>query len=128
MGRATRRDHRDTLGEDAAEAEARAFVDTWVRRNANVTAKDRLHLFAGDGEEGELAPADVRRDPERLLKWTEVFQPDMIVSDATAAVNARNRTGSELWDRVRQARPGERLSVRLAADFLRQQERGSHGA
>lgn len=123
MGRAAprRREQEAALDADVAEAEAQAFVHAWIRRNATITAKDRLHIFAGDGEEGDLVPAEIRRDPERLLKWTELHQPDMIVSDATAAVNARNRVSSELGYRMRKLNPKARFTARDVAEFIRRE-------
>jgi len=102
--------------DEEAEAKAWAFVYAWMLRHVTITANDRLHLLAGEGEEGDLAPAEVRRDPERLLKWCEVFQPEMILDDVWAAHNALNRVSyAEL------GLPGAGFSHVDRAEFIRRE-------
>jgi hypothetical protein len=102
MGKAAR--DRAARAPEAPEAPREA---TWsdvraLSGPAVVTARDRLHLFAGEGEEGFTAPESVRKDPDLLLAWCERYEPESVLVDATALIKATNRQHGELMARLRE--------------------------
>jgi hypothetical protein len=72
------------------------WADVHELLDVTITDADRLHLFAGDGDEEPEAPASVRADPTLLLAWCRYYQPEMVLDDEVALINAHNRTMSEV--------------------------------
>jgi hypothetical protein len=87
-----------------------SWKDAHELLSVEVTDGDRLHLFAGDSEEGSEAPESVRRDPAKLLSWCRYYQPEMILDDESALVAARNRTMAEVVYRIRCREPKLRVT------------------
>jgi hypothetical protein len=107
----------------APEAAEPADEPTWKDAHAllavEITDADRLHLFAGDGDEEPEAPESVRRDPTLLLAWCRYYQPDMLLDDATALVNARNRCMSEIVHSIRHRDPKRRINPKDVIEHLK---------
>ncbi len=116
---------RTALAPEAATEDVEAVTWTDVHALAPstvITAKDRLHLFAGDGEEGDEAPASIRHNPEALLEWCRRYQPGCLLSDETALVNATNRTHTEFMRPLRKHDPKRRWIPADALTYLLETE------
>lgn len=86
-----------------------------------VTTRDRLHLFAGEGEEGFTAPESVRKDPDLMLAWCERYEPESVLDDATALVRATNRYTAETVSRFRESDPKAKPTPALVLAFIEQE-------
>jgi hypothetical protein len=95
------------------------WADAHALLDVEVTATDRLDLFAGDGEAGPEAPDSVRSDPELLLAWCLKYEPRSVLPDEAAMVQARNRTMSEVVARIRRSNPKLRVTPTHVIDYLR---------
>jgi hypothetical protein len=98
---------------DVTWADAHALLDV------EITATDRLDLFAGDGEAGPEAPDSVRSDPELLLAWCLKYEPRSVLPDEAALVQARNRTMSEVVREIRSRNPKLRVTPAHVIEHLK---------
>lgn len=105
---------RPVAPEEDAEREP-TWQDAHALLDVEITAIDRLDLFAGDGETGPEAPDSVRADPELLLGWCLRYEPRSVLDDAASLVQARNRVMSE----VRRRDPKIRVTPTLVIEHLR---------
>jgi hypothetical protein len=106
LGRLERHLARHDEPDDDARPEACAqLVREYVEVRAVITSADRLHLFAGEGEEGYTAPASIRADPERMLEWCRRYEPESVLDEQDAWIAALNRTHGELVGRFRAQDP-----------------------
>jgi hypothetical protein len=96
--------------DDSAEAPEPTWTDAHELLDVEITAIDRLDVFAGDGEEGPEAPQSVRIDPELLLPWCQRYEPQSVLDDKAALVNARNRTMAAVVYEIRCRDPKLRVT------------------
>lgn len=108
-------------------AESKPAEVTWSDVHAlldvEIIARDRLDLFAGDGETGPEAPDSARSDPSALLAWCERYEPRSVLDDETALGQARNRTMSEVVREIRRRDPKLRVTPAHVVEHLRSREK-----
>jgi hypothetical protein len=94
------------------------WSDAHALLDVEITATDRLDLFAGDGETGPEAPDSVRGNPELLLAWCLKYEPRSVLDDEAAVVQARNRTMSLVTYEIRRRDPKVRVTPAHVIDYL----------